>query len=1005
METIEVPSFGRLLRGHRRASGMTQESLAERTGLSVRAIGDLERDVGHVPRKDTVELLIDALDLLPSERRQFEMVARTRVDSASRSRQERRTPQVGSFLGALPHGPLIGRGHERRRVLPLIDAAAEGSGRFVMLVGDPGVGKTRLAQEVALETWNRGFCVATGRCYEPERTVPFYPFLEALSTAYAAAPESVREQVAQQKSHIARLLPGHDLSSSRSTGDGQADQQQLFLEVTAFLQAIAVNAPVVLLLDDLHWADTASLRLLSHLVRRTRTDRVLLLGTYRDIDVERGHPLERALVDLNRERLVERVVVRQFDLQGTGELIRTTIGEIDASDELRDIVYRGTEGNPFFVQEVLHALVERGDLYQEGGRWIRRDIEGIHVPDTVGAAIGERLSRLRPQSQTLLEEASVLGQKFSFDDLRGMGGRREEDVEVALEDALGSGLIREISGDSYVFGHALGQQALYSSLSARRKQRLHLAVGEMLAHLPEGMGERRAGEIAWHFFRANEPGRALPYAMLAAEGAEQTFAYREAERYYRSILEAIASARKEQRDVSPTLEAQAMARLGRVLNIMERYDEALEALEEASVLFRDRGDLAAEGPVVAEIGWLHVARGTAAEGVARIQPLVTVLEQEADSTATSFALASLYTALARLSFGLGQYRDELLAAARASELAQLLGDDLVLAVAETRRGSALMALGRGEEAGTVLEAAATLAESTKSFGTMSVALENLAHLYRDAGDFRRSQTYYRRALEAAEQTAVPGRIAWSLTKVGHIALLLGDWQEAGARFERALEIARSRELPWPIAYFLVHAEQLALLRGRPEEGVHYLEDAIDAAAARQDIWIERHAQRLMAEHDILRGHPEEAVNRLAPFLKRQGRDDPQLGEILPTLAWAHIETGDQLRAEEVLSDCNECIDRDSNRLGGLDVARVRGMLRARQERWDDARASFREARALASNMPYPHAEGRVLYELGMTYVRTGHFERAREHLEPALTIFRRLGAKPDIQRAERAQPD
>lgn len=208
MEIIEAPSFGHLLRSYRRAAAMTEERLAERTDLSVRAIGDLERDVGHIPRRDTMESLIDALDLAPGERRQFEMAARGKVDTPARARGERRPPQLGSFLGAFPPGPLIGREHERRRILPLIDAVAGENGRFVMLVGEPGVGKTRLAQEVALETWNQGFCVATGRCYEPERTVPFYPFLEALSTAYAAAPDPLREQVTRQRSHLARLLPG-----------------------------------------------------------------------------------------------------------------------------------------------------------------------------------------------------------------------------------------------------------------------------------------------------------------------------------------------------------------------------------------------------------------------------------------------------------------------------------------------------------------------------------------------------------------------------------------------------------------------------------------------------------------------------------------------------------------------------------------------------------------------------------------------------------------------------
>ncbi|HLJ80577.1 MAG TPA: adenylate/guanylate cyclase domain-containing protein, partial [Ktedonobacterales bacterium] len=203
---------------------------------------------------------------------------------------------IGGFLGALPSGPLVARDVELSQVHDATEAVMHGSGRLVLLTGEPGIGKTRLAQEVTLAVRNRGFLVATGRCYEPEQAVAYYPFLEALAVAAEAAPSSLRATLPRRWPDVLRLIPdgrpdeGGPQATERAVAGGQEEQQRLFWAVTGFVRALADHRPVALLFDDLHWADSASLALLQHLARHTRAARVLLLGTYRDVEISRKHP-------------------------------------------------------------------------------------------------------------------------------------------------------------------------------------------------------------------------------------------------------------------------------------------------------------------------------------------------------------------------------------------------------------------------------------------------------------------------------------------------------------------------------------------------------------------------------------------------------------------------------------------------------------------------------------------------------------------------------------------
>ena len=307
-----------------------------------------------------------------------------------------------------------------------------------MLLGEPGVGKTRLAQEATLVLRETGFLIAGGRCYESRQSTAYHPFLEALENLYRMCSFRTRDDVGSQWPYLAHLLPEHGLPLPPKA-EAADERDRLLRAVAGFITTAAANCPIAIVIDDLHWADEASLDLVQHLARNTRSSRVLILATCRDADVRRSPRLSKALRDLYREQLVDQLPVRRLRPEASAELIRLTMHNSDVFAELADLIYASAAGNPFFTVEILRAVAERGDLLGHNERWEYRDNQ-IVIPGSVRDAIGERIGRLSSEAQTLLDEASVLGQTFAFDHILNVFDRTESDTEELIQEAVADGV-------------------------------------------------------------------------------------------------------------------------------------------------------------------------------------------------------------------------------------------------------------------------------------------------------------------------------------------------------------------------------------------------------------------------------------------------------------------------------------------------------------------------------------------------------------------------------------
>ena len=981
-----------MLRHYRDLAGLTQEELARKAGLSVPTIGNLERGRSQTPYRSTVRNLAGALELSGEDRAGLLAALGTAPEPDARTGRQ---VLEGNFLGALPSRRLVGREEELGRVLGALEAVTgeAGTGRMVLLAGEAGIGKTRLAQEVSVHAWERGFHVASGRCYEAQSGVPFYPFLEALGTLYEEAPEGARGRWP----YLERLLPDHFPSRPTAAASGsQEELQKLLRAVNGFVREVAATSPVALFIDDLHWADEASLDLLQHLARHARADRVLLVGTYREVEVGRAHPLRKAVRDLSREQLVERVAVRRLGREETAALVAGRLDGMEVSEEFAGLVYGRTEGNPFFVTEVLEALIELGNLFVWEGRWVRRELDRIEVPESVREIIAERTSRLGPEARETLEEASVLGQRFAFDDLRALSDRDEEEVEEVLEEAGGAGLVRDI-GEEHTFNHALTHQAIYADIPRRRRRRLHRAAGEALERHTERVRRRRASEIVQHFVEGRAPARALPYALLAGERAEEVFAQGGAERHYRSALGLAERVGDE------PATARALERLGGVLATTVRYDEALSVLERASDLRRAQNDPEATGRVEAVIARTHFRRGTPEEGTARLLAHLEALDGPGASKEVRRSLADLYVGLTRLNWAHRRFAECRDAAERAAGHARAVEDHVLLSEAEMMRGTALLWLCVPDEALAALKTSLALAEGPGPPAALVAApLPSLWLAYLKRGEFDLSRGYAERGAVLAEKTGDSDLLAMHTANLGLQHFYTGDWRESQKCLERAVGLARGTRLT---RYSYLPSAYLGVLRkaqGAWEDASRCFSDAASLAREAGNGEGTRYAGSRLAEMDVLQDRPAGAIARL-------GRR-PDLSDLtwfyevlwLSALAEAHADTGDAAGAEEVAALALTQARRTRNRLDGVEALRVRAKVLSTQGRTEEATAALEEALSWAYSMPYPYAEARILREYGMLHLREREPREARKRLSAALDIFRRLGAKKDAQRTEQA---
>jgi class 3 adenylate cyclase len=490
----------------------------------------------------------------------------------------RRQAPTGQFLCPV----VVGRSTESAALTERLDQAAEGAGSTVMLGGEAGVGKSAFVRQATDLALTRGFRVLNGLTHQSDAGLPYGPFVSAVRSGFRGLDRDELGRVLQRSApDLAELFP--ELGRTARAESTGIERHRLSVAFQHLFRSFTREAPVLVVLEDLHWADEASLELLQHLARELRDARILILATYRSDEMHRRHPLLRTLAELQRERLVTEIALKRLTPDETRELIRATFAPthptITVSTEFRDAIYSRSEGNPFFTEELLKALVESGGIYYtEGSGWDRKPIGELEIPGSIREAVRARVERLSPEARTTLSAAAVIGLQFSFDLLRTVLAADERALETHLREFIEAQLVLEAGdgGDAYAFRHALTREVVYDDLLVRERKRLHRGVADALA----ASRDAEPALIAHHLLAAGERVGALPHLLAAGDRASRVDAPREAVTHYERAVE-IGLADEQ---LAPTLE-----RIAEAYHLFD-LSRSLSAANEAASLYRELGD-------------------------------------------------------------------------------------------------------------------------------------------------------------------------------------------------------------------------------------------------------------------------------------------------------------------------------------------------------------------------------------------------------------------------------
>jgi DNA-binding SARP family transcriptional activator/tetratricopeptide (TPR) repeat protein len=447
----------------------------------------------------------------------------------------------------------VGRGPQLAALRRGWKDASAGERCEVLICGEPGVGKTRLAAELAKVVAAEEAGVLYGRCDE-DLGIPYQPWVEALRHLIVhEPPELLAEHVARYGGQLARLIPElaervGDQPASQS-GDLDGERHLLFGAVVGLLARVCSDIPILLVLEDLHWADKPSLLLLRYLIASTDPSQLLVVATYRPTDLAAEHPLTDVLAALHREEHVQRLELRGLDDTEVVALVEAAAGHAldDTGVALAHALHRETDGNPFFTREILRHLAETGAISQrDDGRWVAevdfRDEAGL--PTSVREVIGRRVARLGEETGRILRAAAVIGRDFDLDVLAGVTDHSDEHLLDLLDGAIRAVLVREVPHRParLAFSHALIEHTLYDDLGPTRRQRLHRRVATALETLYGDDPGDRLGELAYHWAHASRPAdaaKAIQYALRAGDHALAKLAPDDAVAWYDQALELI----------------------------------------------------------------------------------------------------------------------------------------------------------------------------------------------------------------------------------------------------------------------------------------------------------------------------------------------------------------------------------------------------------------------------------------------------------------------------------
>ena len=887
--------------------------------------------------------------------------------------------------------PMVGRDAELERLKTAVLRGAGETGGFAMIFGEAGIGKSRLLAELRLQLRDENIRIAEGQSLTYRRSVAYWIFLDLLRDYLGVsdnAPEAhVRARLAETVEAVAGdqaadLLPylEHLLSLKPSNARAaarlrqlDADQlrRQIFIAVRDLFVAESARQPVLLVLDDLHWADDASLDLLDFLLNSVDSAPLFICGISRPVE---GGSLPR-IVEQARSRLRDRfllIELTSLPQEKSEQLLNQLLTIPDFPAEMRAQIIQRAAGVPFYLEEILRMLIDEAVIYREGDRWRlypEADVASLGVPDNLQALILARFDRLDRQQRRILQVASVIGREFSVALVEAvLSGLSGTWIDTQLVQLSERGFIVPQDGSlqaDYAFRHVLTSDAIYSTLLRRDRAELHGQVGAAI----ETLYADRLGEytylLARHYSWSNRPDRALHYLILAGQKSARDYVNAQARDYFEQALELL--------DKVEATDEQAFdvrAGLGDALVFDGEYENARQHYRAAQELI---------APDTPERTRLYV----------NLQRKIGLTYERQ-----------------------GDYEQALAFYHRAHEALDACRTEMPVERAEVWNDIGWIYFRRGDfdDAAEIFQRALDLVSGTDAYGVIASINNRLGGVAYFQGDWDRAAEHLRNSIATREAIGDVAGLASSSNNLGNLEIEMGRFDEALADLERNLALVQQLGQVEGIAVAYNNLGWLHTLRGETAQAEALLQKSLDLSLQIGFNSLIREVRRNIGELYQAMGRWDEAREaflEILPEFESAGASSELLNiyRLLGETAVARDDLAEAQVWAQKLDAAAESLASEQTSIPALqrgELLRFRGMVAAQKQNWEqaegDLRRSVDEFRKLNSRLN----EGRSLYQLGRLFARQGRSEAAAGYFAEAAQIFNEIGARLDAQRARAA---
>jgi len=905
--------------------------------------------------------------------------------------------QEGLTLARIVRGRIVDREKEMGELVAAWKQVLQGKSdeRVLLISGEPGVGKTRLVQEFMTRAAVEKAIVLNGECYA-EEGAPYGSIAQVIRQVLSHPVITSKNLLDNQiLADLLTLTPDLQVRfpdvEPNPKLDPQDEQQRLYDSVVEMTVSLSQTAPILIVIDDAHWADRATLFLLRHLARRGRIMKLplMIVATYREVELDEARPWHEVLSDLNRERLSIRLKLTRLDKQQTCNMLAVLFSE-EITPEFLDGIYYETEGNPFFVEEVVKTLVDEGKVYYKDGRWHRPSMDEIVIPQSVRIAIQTRLTALPADVQEMLRMASILGREFDDDLIRQVVEFDEDTLISTIENAERAQLINEIESRqpgqvNYIFVHALLHATIYESVSGLRRQRLHRKAAMAI----ESIRPTEFEALAFHYQEGGDLVNARKCAVKAGERALALYANRDAEKYFKIALE-MGSSDGER--------ALALSGLGQALNRESQYKEAIDSLKQAAPIYQKLKDYDHVARTYADLSQVSRAMGDVETSIAFGEEGLELLTDQPTSKGKVALMRGTGNALMLRGWNekaIALYRQALDGAFQIRDIEEQ---------AETliRLGFALFtSLQDNQKEGfQLLEQALKLAETSNLLITAEMAHNYLGQICEELGDMQAAIQHNEMAIQLSRQMGIAEAELFNLNWKYFLQILQGNFGGYEQLVKRGRYLAGLIGYSGPagLGFHLVEAFNL-YVNGEMTKALEIMSDTYHQARQTHNINWTVIAAQFLVECLINERKWKEAEEVSVEVL--QIKEQERAVTIYSLLAYTYSHQGK-------LDESHSMLEKASSLASGQRIdyrnrfylSLAGASLACREHRWDEAWQDFNQAYESMMRLDYPWYTALILrYWAEALLVRneSGDKARAQELLEKAKVLYQKMSLPAWVQ--------